>query len=138
MGETQTDFFDLRALWYKKLKEDGFDDIETFRGHTSKLRSWHSVYFHLRHDAEDFGFQEEYYRRASIFLEDYAFASHLEEEIWRYHQGGFSVRDTAKDLQAMGFKINKDQVNEVVQDLQKIMRYYPLDTEEAWLKHQDD
>lgn len=130
LGKSRTDFEQLQSHWYQKLKEDGFEDIETSMGNSSKLKAWHSVYFHARHSPENFAFQEEYYRRASIFLEDYSFSSHLEEEIWRYHTYGFSIRDTAKDLQTMGFKINKDQINQTLQELAYIMRFYPLEMEE--------
>lgn len=89
-----TEYDKLRALWYEKLKAEGFSDIESTDGN---LRSWSSKVA-IRNSYEDCQTKSEYYSMASKFLHDYTFDSAIEKVIWEYHANGISVRDITETL----------------------------------------
>lgn len=90
-------FKDLQKLWYKKLKDDGFDDIEK---NEYRLKLWHSVHFRdpRRSDPEVVSARHSYYRIAGQFLFDHKFDTLLEKQIWKHHSEGKSIRDIEKLL----------------------------------------
>jgi hypothetical protein len=113
---------ELQKFWYKKLKTDGFQDIETTHLRRPLLKSCHSNYFQIRYHPDVFQAKEEYYRKASIFLWEYSFESPLEKEIWKMHAEGLSLREIASILKDQKTKTNKDKINKTVVKLAKIMK----------------
>ncbi len=82
-------FNNLKSLWYKKLADSGFTDIENSEGllntWASEPRSYNTV---LSSESK-----QEYYRLAGHFLHDYKFANTTDKIIWQYHSDGISHRD---------------------------------------------
>lgn len=88
---------ELQAIWKKKLKDSKFIDLEgddeygllrtttTSGGVIDKRRSTWEI-------------QQEYFKLATYFLNDYKFKSHIERIIWEYHSNGISTRDIANTL----------------------------------------
>ncbi len=97
-------FKEEEAKWYEKLKQQGFDDIESQskEGQAEYLKVWHHVYFINRYDTAVFSNKENYYRLAGRLLYDYSFRSSADKRIWKLHSEGRSVRGIAKTL---GFKL---------------------------------
>lgn len=124
-------FKTLQKLWYKKLRDAGFEDIEDTNSPKEFLKTWHSSYFISRYTAESYERKETYYRLCSHFLWDYAFESNLEREIWRLHSEGMSLRDIAKSLRSKRIKLNKDNVNKIIVKLVRIMRTSQTEESEA-------
>ena len=60
----------LRKKWYKKLKEQGFEDIEDNQG---RLSVYHNTFFSSRYNATVVESKTTYYRFAGIFLNIYKF-----------------------------------------------------------------
>lgn len=89
-----TEYDKLRAVWYKKLEKEGFQDIETDE---HNLKSW-SAKFASRKSQELWQAKEAYYYMATNFLNEYAFDSALEKTIWEYHTEAISIRDIVKLL----------------------------------------
>ena len=75
---------EITRLWYGKLKETGFNDIES----SMRMRSL-PVYNES---------SAEYYRRAGHFLSSFEFSSDRDYAIWEYHCEGHSVRQIAKKM----------------------------------------
>lgn len=121
----------LQKIWYKKLKDSGFNDIEDTNSPKEFLKTWHSSYFISRYTTESFERKESYYRLCSHFLWDYSFQSNLEREIWRLHSEGMSLRDIAKSLRSQRIKLNKDNVNKIIVKLVQIMRTFQSEESEA-------
>jgi uncharacterized protein YdaT len=92
-------FKKLQAEWYKKLKDEGFKDIEDTNSENEFLKDWHSSYFQTRHTPLDFEANAEYYRRATALLNGYEFASELERSVWALHSDGVSLRKIAAKLE---------------------------------------
>lgn len=121
----KTSFEELQALWYKKLKKSGFDDIEQAGG-TANRTTTRSINFL---DPELRDTIESYYRMCHHFLNEYKFTTALEKAIWQYHSDGLSIRDVADTLRKLRRKkISKTKVGAIVKDLETIMKSRYLST----------
>jgi hypothetical protein len=79
------EFKELQDLWYKKLADSGFEDIEQPDGN---LKFWASHYFRVKYNATKEEGKQEYYRLAGQFLYDHKFKNKLERRIWELHSIG--------------------------------------------------
>lgn len=110
----------LKAVWYKKLKDEGFQDIETDE---DNLKTWSSR-FSSKKARELWRAKEAYYYMATNFLNDYSFDSNLEKVIWEYHSNAMSVRNIAKLLNKSTYskKLSKEAVWLIVRKLEASMK----------------
>jgi len=111
----------LQKIWYKKLKDDGFVDIEEFHENPF-LKNSESTYFFRRYTPEEYAEKEEYYSCARRFLYRYSFETKLDREVWHLHSEGIGYREIADRLRSRRFKCNKDSVNKIVVRLVEIMK----------------
>lgn len=90
---------ELRDKWYKKLKKQGFEDIEDING---QLKMYSSTLLGNRKKVlvQHGGWQAkaEYYNLAGQFLNEYKFNTKLDKIIWEYHANGLGVREIAQIL----------------------------------------
>lgn len=125
----QLDLKTLTDSWYKKLKSDGFEDIEQEDG---RLKSWSSRFYTSQFKetngtrAQDKisinSAKAEYYRLAEHFLYAHKFKDALEKSIWTLHSEGYSFRHISKVLNPLVKTVlNKDNVNSIIKELSKIM-----------------
>ncbi len=112
------DYEKLRAIWYKKLEREGFNDIEQDE---DNLKSWSSQ-FKRKVSLDSWQAKAAYYYMAESFLNDYKFESRVERIIWEYHANGISIRDIVKLLQKVRIKRHKEQVNAVIMFLRAAMK----------------
>jgi hypothetical protein len=129
-------FKELHRAWMKKLKDEGFNDIEDLNSPLELLKTWDSTYF--IDGPEDFAGTEEYYQVAQELLNSHDFDSELERKIWELHSNGLSVRSIeirlietkiyvweafadGKKIKESNNKYNKDLINIVIQRLQKFV-----------------
>jgi len=119
MGQKKTEYERIRDVWYKKLKDSGFEDIEQ-PGGSINIGAPRSIHFQeedLRQITQD------YYCMAYHFLNSYEFDSELERVIWDYHTNGLSNRAIGKLLkQTKISKISRDMVWKIVSRLENIMK----------------
>lgn len=81
----------LQNQWYKKLKTQGFEDIEYDSQHLkSYALSWSSV------EPEVFKANQRYYELAGQLLESHPFESIKDKTIWRYHTQGLTEREIGR------------------------------------------
>ncbi len=107
----------LRDIWYKKLKKDGFEDKEYTSG---KLK----VYDSVRRWAESKqNLKEEYYRLAAHFLEEGIFLNSFERSIWEYHASGISIRNIVKIFKKLRTSrvVNRDSVWQIINKYRREM-----------------
>lgn len=117
MKRKSKDFKSLEALWYKKLEESGFQDIETSEQH---LEYWHSRLFQDQNTPDTFKAKEAYYQLAGQFLHDHTFDSPFEQTIWALHCEGLSNRKIYQKLQGQ-YEVGRIQINNLINRLSKIM-----------------
>ncbi len=116
----------LQKIWYKKLKDEGFQDIED---------STHAQYNNMslklinRTAPNVDGLTEiqqemirEYYTRCRHFLNDHQFESDLDKTIWEHYSEGVSVRKISDKLKTNGIVKKKTAVHQVVKRLEAIMK----------------
>jgi len=112
-------FKKLKAHWYQRLKDEGFEDIETDENAsgTIALKVWHSEHFQKpSRQPERFEEKRDYYILATQFLESFEFQTHLQRRIWTFHAHGFSLRAIGRFVGK-----DKDHVHGVVRSLKTQM-----------------
>lgn len=117
----RTEFEKLQAVWDKKLKDSGFNDIET---RDDRLKSWSTKLF-FYHQADAWEAKRSYYQMAENFLTEYKFDTEREKTIWAYHAEGISCRDIAKIFKDAKIKgLSKSMVFAVIKKLK--MKMYDM------------
>lgn len=104
--------------WYRKLKEEGFEDIEfEFKdGRGGSLKRFHSKFFVSRFKEGLPQAKEDYYRACAEFMLCHKFKDTREQRIWELHCDGMSVRKIAVEIDW-----HKDLVNRTIMALEDIM-----------------
>jgi hypothetical protein len=116
-----------QKIWYKKLKDSGFEDVEKDE---ENLIKYSSRFFNCRVGGSPFNKEssqsfyeakEEYYRIAGHFLHDNKFKDEFEKKVWDLHSQGISFRDIAIKVRTKQNKANKDNIQTLVKELSKEM-----------------
>jgi hypothetical protein len=120
MDPNNKKFLALQKKWYAKARNSGFQDHEAGPGKqdlplTTKHSGLHFSRKRAAHVGE--GTPEEYYRLAGHFLYDYNFETDYDQEVWKLHAEGVSVRKTVVVMQHRGINTYKRQVDETVRRL---------------------
>lgn len=111
---TKAQYKALRDKWYAKLAKTGFEDIEDVNSPRQMLKAWHSSDIPRKARSGGFIAIQDYYSRATEFLNNYIFESKFELKVWTLHADGQSLREIAKQC-----KCGKDKVRTIVLKLQK-------------------
>lgn len=125
MSRKKTEYERVRDVWYKRLKDEGFVDIEHSDGsiNSGVPRGISGQDPELRE------LTEEYYNMATQFLNDHEFESELDKVIWEYHTNGLSPRNIAKVLNdAKVIKIGFVKIWRIIKNLEAIMKRQYLST----------
>ncbi len=118
MDQNSKEFKKLQKTWYKKLKDTGFNDLETESG-LSKQNV--GTYFYNVYHPDRFEFQAEYYRRVGYFLHTHKFKNTFERRIWELYAEGVTIRETVRILTDAKIRTYKREVHEIRQALTKLM-----------------
>ena len=119
------DFTKLQKVWYKRLKQAGFTDIE-YDADTLINYSSSKLAMRLNGASRDTKIKldaltEEYYRMAGHFIYDHTFKNEIELDIWTLHAEGLSFRDIAKRVTTKHYRANKDKINIIIKELAALM-----------------
>lgn len=109
---TQKQFKILNDQWYKKLKNEGFEDIEESE---TRLHKWSPPL--TRFNAEIFESKQVYYQLAGQFLHEHIFESNLHKKVWELHSEGIEGREIAKSVK----QIKKTKVYSIINILKAEM-----------------
>lgn len=116
---SKADYEKLRAVWYKKLEQSGFEDIEQDE---DNLKVWSSRYARKSY-VRTIPARVAYREAAEDFLRDYKFESELDKVIWEYHVEAVSIRDMSATLnKALGIKTTRNSVHKTIKRLKAAMR----------------
>jgi hypothetical protein len=119
MSKPKDNFSKLKAEWYKKLKLQGFNDIEYEDGSIacSVPTGYRNKVVYQQEIVRD------YYYMCYHFLHEHQFETQLHKIIWEYHTDGMSIRNIAETLKKAKIKVlNKSQIDRIVRKLVKIMK----------------
>lgn len=109
---TSPSFRKLQKQWYKKLKEEGFKDIETVGFYMRSAINLRAV---ATKDREAI---QEYYSNATSVLYETEFDNEKDKKIWELHCEGLSVRKVASK-----YGVSKTTAQTIIN---KIQRKYKL------------
>lgn len=124
----KTEYEEQREIWYKKLKDEGFQDVEQDE---YNLKVW-STAFTRKSFLKSWREKESYYYMATSFLNDYKFETELDKVIWEYHVNALSVRDIADTLRRAGVRsTGRGTVNGIIRRLAAAMRKFYFQSEHA-------
>jgi hypothetical protein len=121
------DYKRLRAEWYGKLKDLGFQDIEQ---DDDKLKAWHSLRFlgYNRANVQNQQATHDYYYYANQFLHSYKFPKKIHKLIWEQHTRCIGPKRIAELL-------NKDKAYDTDHnEVWKIIKYYKIKFKDWMLK----
>lgn len=123
MAKQPSEFKKLKELWYKKLRDSGFTDIE-YSNESLKTVKRSDHFTRKRAQTQYGGFERkrDYYYLANHFLNEHAFEKELHKVIWEYHTNGISIRKITDLLTGTKIiKINRTTVWAIIKNLKTIM-----------------
>jgi len=88
---------ELESVWYEKLRESGFEDIEDTSHPDRPLISWHSFRFGYMTEVKR-RLAVDYYEQGKQLLYSYEFKNEKEKAIWALHIEGYSSRQIVNIL----------------------------------------
>ena len=87
----------LQKVWYKKLKDEGFVDLEILAPDGEMFDTLRfSRQYDYREDYTKYIDIQEYYRAARQFYHDFKFPNDLIKQIWFYYSEGIPYRQIIK------------------------------------------
>lgn len=111
-------FQKLEAQWYQKLAQQGFNDIEI---NPDILNNYDGLYFKSKYTPKSFEEKKKYFERATDLENEGIFLDETEQMIWHLHSKGISIRAIVEALKKKGISRHKDQVNQIINELQDMM-----------------
>jgi hypothetical protein len=126
MGKSQANFKQIQDEWYKKLKDEGFVDIENSitladgkKGYENSGRSGPNL---KNKTSEQFQATLLYYQNCRSFLTNHDFTCEIDKFIWSLYAEGEPYRKISEELKNQkNIKLNKDSVRKIVKELEKTM-----------------
>lgn len=109
------DYDALKAEWYQRLREAGFDDIELPDGRLKTRGSLRDLQRLKNFNPDGIRTVSDYYSRADEFLETYPFDSPRDKTLWAHHCQGLSY-----DKIADKFGLSYSAVCRTIHRLRKI------------------
>lgn len=125
-GVSEQEYKSIQKEWYSKLKQEGFEDIETFdhKGIPHDMMK-KDFYIDIAKNPEQYAAKTEYYRLAGQFLNDYKFNTLLDRNIWFAHSEGQSIREIPAFLDTTP-PLTKDIVHRALKRLKVEFEKYVL------------
>lgn len=124
-----------KEIWYKKLKDTGFDDIEVNYKNLEHIRELPEAFRqHSLPQTQVFNqIKREstvaYYNMATTFLNDYPFQSERDRVIWEYHSNGLTIREIANLLKDAGLpNVSRNPIWQTIKRLETEMKSLYLST----------
>ena len=113
-------FKTLQEKWYKKLKDTGFNDIESDE---NTLKRWEGhAFVKSRYQVATFESKQKYFALAGQFLNECKFETRKHKIIWEMHCDGKSTREIEKELKRRKIvNPSRDVVNKIVRKIAKEM-----------------
>jgi hypothetical protein len=108
-------FRELQKVWYQRLKDEGFVDIEETPDLANASKK-NIKYLSTNREAI-----EGYQARADQFLHDYEFKNKFEHGVWELVTEGYSVRSIAVIISSAGTEVSKSTVGRTIARLRDIM-----------------
>ncbi len=115
MRLSKAQFKTLQQLWYQKLADTGFQDIEEFKNGELVLKQSysHPLRHHTEHSAKD---QEEYFRFMSMCIMDknISFKNDIDKYVLTRHADGATIKAIVTELNNLGTPRARNSVRFII------------------------
>lgn len=98
---------ELKQLWYRRLAETGYHDIEQEDG---SLKAWDS----FRFQNKQIEAKREYFLRALDLLNTYSFDNPTHHRIWELHCNGASKRKIEREIMNLTPTYKRSQIGNIL------------------------
>jgi hypothetical protein len=113
-------FKKLQEKWYKKLKDEGFNDIE--KGEDTLMVCNSTAFRKSRYPIESYNAKVRYFALAGQFLNDNKFETRKDKIVWELHTNGKSTREIETELKRRKIlNPSRDMTNKIIRRLAKEM-----------------
>lgn len=133
-------FKQLKKKWYKKLQEEGFEDVEQQSSYKEEmLKCWDSFWFDNKISQIGrtfFNSTFDYYYHATQFAQEIQSMPQVQQRIWQLHTDSISLREIALEINSPQTPINKDYVARIIKQIQQLYKIYKME-ELKQLKKED-
>lgn len=113
--EQQKELKELQKVWYAKLKEHGFKDLEDSEGRLKVYSATPSGPQGVRSAAEA-EMRKNYYREASMAVYDHRFSHKLDKTVWALHAEGHTISFIQDNLGLSRGKVQR-MINRLKRDI---------------------
>ncbi|MGH7889904.1 MAG: hypothetical protein ACRENF_05065 [Thermodesulfobacteriota bacterium] len=100
----------IQNEWYQKLKEAGFEDIETDnnKDHFPVLKEWSSIRFRLRCTNEiSRATTEQFYTNLKQVLDTFPFLTDFDRNVWKEYSEGRNTEEIARSLGVTSYFVKR-------------------------------
>lgn len=118
MSYQSKQYRELQAVWYKKLKEQGFEDIEDTSKSDRPLEAWHSLRFQKVVGVQ-VDMTQAYYYRAKELLNTYQFKNKTHQRVWELHCEGLSKREIAEEIKNLEKTYKRESIGLIIKNIAK-------------------
>lgn len=111
----------LQKIWYQKLKEEGFEDIENNERPGTPLNAWHSLKWRYIPQER----MEEtmlYYAQAKELLYTFHFENTAQKRIWELHSEGLSKREIEKALAKTKTPFKREWIGVIINKIAEFIK----------------
>lgn len=129
---SKDEFLELQTIWYDKLFENGFQDVERRNKHYMRREST-NIALNYSQDTES------YYRRCRhfMFTETFQELNSLAQDVWGLHSEGFSYDQIIEFLNKTNNltmlckkkPFSRTKIQRIILDIKKLMLETPYDAE---------
>lgn len=122
-GMTETEYKAIQKEWYSKLKQSGFEDIESFdsKGVPNDLMKT-DVRIDYSKDPSINQARQDYYRFASQFVYDNVWESVFDKTVWDLHSEGKTEREILESFKPA--KIGKTSIHNSIKRTLELFKDY--------------
>jgi hypothetical protein len=116
-----SDFLRIQKKWYRRLKKEGFMDIEDHGRSDRPLKVWDSLYFLMPGVSIRIQSTQEYYEWTKEILETHDFKTPSHEAIWMMHSEGFTMTEISNSLTRLqGMRqYTRSGVRDIIQSIKR-------------------
>lgn len=109
------EFKELQKVWYEKLADQDFKDIEA----GNFLKEWDSNFFRNNFNQIKYDCTVQYYKKGRELLLTYPFENPHQRQIWELHCDGLTIREIARQVKSY----RKSMVHYVIEKIASTIKH---------------
>ncbi len=115
------DIKQLTEVWYERLKQEGYQDIEDHSHPDKPLLAWHNFKWKNLNPNKKADI-EAYYEQARSLLHTYLFENEIHRIIWELHCEGFSKRRIEVKISTLDKPYKREAIGLIINMIAKELK----------------